>query len=365
VRVEKSSAAPAEARAPRMFEAIESEPVTEDQVPTVSVKRPLPAVSVELKRTSAVLPIAEPQPTPESRPAAQERPSSARDITERISIPPSGMVGSIAPASRTFRPAARERRGMPFWQTTLAAMVLLGGGISIAKFQAEQRNQTAAVSSQPAPAAEDLAARPAPAAAETIADPPAAAPEPAAAPAASAASASTAPPTAQPAPTTPPEQPLLPGAPAAAPTPANIGPMLPKRDESIVPVSRTRRVREQRAIASAEPEASEAPAPAPAPVAVAKPAAKASEPLPGHPSRDQVVSSLNAVSGELQKCVGDRHGVAEVTVTVRSGGFVSYAVVSGAYAGTVEGSCIARAVRAAKFPAFTEPMLRVTYPFQL
>jgi hypothetical protein len=63
--------------------------------------------------------------------------------------------------------------------------------------------------------------------------------------------------------------------------------------------------------------------------------------------------------------VGDRHGVAEVTLTVRPAGFVSYAVVSGAYAGTSEGSCIARAVRAAKFPAFSDPTLRVTYPFEL
>lgn len=350
---------PRKAAAVREILGVESEAATEDQVPTVSVKRPLPPVSVELKSTMSVLPVAEPRPTPESRPAVQERPSSERDITERISIPPSGMVGSIAPASRTFRPAARERKGMPFWQTALAALVLLGGGISIAKFQAEQRNQTAVLSSQPVETQDDLSARPAPLA-ETIANPPAAAaPEP---PAASAADIVAPRPAAPPPPV---EQMLTPAVPAAAP--ANIGPMLPpKRDESIVPVSRTRRVREQRAIASAEPEASEEiDAPAPVAVATPKPAVKSSEPLPAHPSRDQVVASLNAISPELQRCVGDRHGVAEVTVTVRSGGFVSYAVVSGGYAGTSEGSCIARAVRAAKFPAFSDPMLRVTYPFQL
>jgi hypothetical protein len=292
-----------------------------------------------------------------------ERPSAERDITERISIPPIGMVGSIAPASRTFRPAARERKGMPFWQTALAALVLLGGGISIAKFQAEQRNQTAALSSQPARPAEEVSALPTEPLA--IADPPSAAPapEPPAAGAARSDAPQVAPPPAAPSP--PAEQSLTPSAPAAIPPPASIGPLLPKREE-VVPVSRTRRVREQRAIASAEPEASEeAPAPAPALVAAPKPVAKSSEPLPAHPSRDQVVSSLSAVSAELQRCVGDRHGVAEVTLTVRSAGFVSYAVVSGGYAGTSEGSCIARAVRAAKFPAFTDPMLRVTYPFQL
>jgi hypothetical protein len=305
---------------------VESEPATDDQVPTVSVKRPLPPVSVELTNTAAVLPLA----TPIGAPGA----STERDVTERISIP-TGMIGSIAPATRTFRPAARERKGLPFWPTALAALVLLGGGISIAKFQAEQRNQTTALSAQPARE-------------EEVVMPPPAAPEPAPA-------AASAPPAA-PAPVS--EQVLSPEPPPV------MGPTLPVRDETIVPVSRTRRVRERTAFASAEPAAAEAAPPVPV---LAPPAMKAAgtAPLPEHPSRDQVASSLNAVTGQLQKCVGDRHGLAEVTVTVRPAGFVSYAVVSGEYAGTSEGSCIARAIRAAKFPAFTDPTLRVTYPFQL
>jgi hypothetical protein len=316
------------ARAVHTIDGVESEPATDDQVPTVSVKRPLPPVSVELQNTAAVLPAA----TPIGTPAA----STERDVTERISIP-TGMVGSIAPATRTFRPGARERKGLPFWQTALAALVLLGGGISIAKFQAEQRNQTTALSAQPREEEVAVPPQPAPASAPATVSTPPAAPAPAAAP----------------------EQVLGP-----EPAPAMIGPTLPARDESIVPVSRTRRVREQRAFASAEPGPSEVapPVPVKAPVAVK---AAGSDPLPEHPSRDQVASSLDAVAGQLQKCVGDRHGVAEVTVTVRPAGFVSYAVVSGEYAGTSEGSCIARAVRAAKFPAFTDPTLRVTYPFQL
>ncbi len=370
-----SAATSASPRArPRSFDGVESEPASEDQVPTVSVKRPLPPVALELRNTGAALPIAALRAGASAR-EGRPQPAPDRDITERISVP-GGMIGSIAPASRTFRPpTARERKGLPFWQTALAALVLLGGGISIAKFQAEHRSQTAALSAQPAPtnrasaetaqlataaiANPEPAATPAP---ENAASAPPAAeaprPEPAGPPPAPAAAA---------APAQVPEQALTPSVPEQAPTPANLGPLLPKRDET-VPVSRTRRVREQRAFASAEPEAAEeatepaAPAaPAPPPKTVAKP----NEGLPAHPSREQVVASLNAVSGELQKCVGDRHGTAEVTLTVRPAGFVSYAVVSGGYAGTVEGSCIARAVRTAKFPAFSDPTLRVTYPFEL
>ena len=50
---------------------------------------------------------------------------------------------------------------------------------------------------------------------------------------------------------------------------------------------------------------------------------------------------------------------------VRSRGVVSYAMVSGSFAGTPEGSCIARSVKLAKFPAFSDPSVRVNYPFEL
>lgn len=325
---------PPRARAPRPIDGVETEPATEDQVPTVSVKRPLPPLSVELRDEIAPL---------SAKLAA--RGSADREVTERISIPSAGMIGSIAPATRTFRPAANERKGMPFWQTALAALVLLGGGISIAKFQAEQRNQTAAVSSQRAEAAEDL----------PVTGPvePTTAPANSDVPAALSVPAVAAEPAVQ-------EQVLNPAVPSA---PASIGPMLPKRDETVVPVSRTRRTRERTAIASAEPTPEVAPTPVNAPAAPRAPAQ--SQSLPAHPSRDQVATSLDSVTGELKKCVGDRHGVADVTVTVRPAGFVSYAVVSGEYAGTSEGSCIARAVRTAKFPAFSDPTLRVTFPFQL
>jgi hypothetical protein len=67
----------------------------------------------------------------------------------------------------------------------------------------------------------------------------------------------------------------------------------------------------------------------------------------------------------LQECAGDLHGMADLKLTLRPKGFVSYALVDADFAGTREGSCIAQALRRAKFPAFTAPVMRVSYPVQL
>jgi hypothetical protein len=67
----------------------------------------------------------------------------------------------------------------------------------------------------------------------------------------------------------------------------------------------------------------------------------------------------------VQQCAGNLRGVAQLDVTVASNGSVTHAVVAGDFAGTPEGSCIARTVKLAKFPAFSEPSVRVSYPFEL
>ena len=64
-------------------------------------------------------------------------------------------------------------------------------------------------------------------------------------------------------------------------------------------------------------------------------------------------------------CSASRHGAAPVEVSIGPSGRVRNAVVGGAFAGTPEGSCIARAVRTAKFPAFSAEDFRVTFPYQL
>jgi hypothetical protein len=92
--------------------------------------------------------------------------------------------------------------------------------------------------------------------------------------------------------------------------------------------------------------------------------AGAGEPPPA-PDRVQIAAALSKLTPQLQQCVGDEHGIADVTLTVRAPGVVSHALVEGAYAGSKKGTCIARALRTAKLPPFADPVSRVEYPFQL
>ncbi len=83
------------------------------------------------------------------------------------------------------------------------------------------------------------------------------------------------------------------------------------------------------------------------------------------PDRAKVVAAMNAIAPQLQSCVGAEHGVADVTLTVRAPGVVSHALVEGAFADSPQGSCIAKALRAAKLPPFDEPVTRIEYPISL
>lgn len=329
---------------------VESEPSTEDAVPTVSVKRQLPTANTPLPVPMAKLTLLAPSaklalPAPTAKLTTPPPPRfTDREVTERISIPMGGMAGSIAPATKTFRP--EKRSGMPFWQTALAAVVLLGGGLSIAKLRSERKAEISATSMEAPRPTEPIMApvlpRPEPAHA-ALAEPP------------------------QPA------EVVIP-APAVEPPPVVPAPPRPELPIRATPPdsTTTRRARRAERVALAASVAAEAPPPEaarPAPVAI-EPAAKPSpapapQNLPAQPSREQVTAALSAVVPALKKCVGDRHDTADVTLTVRPAGFVSYAVVAGPYAGSSEGSCIARAVKAAKFPEFSDPTLRVSYPFQL
>jgi hypothetical protein len=57
--------------------------------------------------------------------------------------------------------------------------------------------------------------------------------------------------------------------------------------------------------------------------------------------------------------------VAEVAMTVKNTGRVTHAVVRGDFAGTPEGSCIARTVRKVRLPPFLRPSFTLVYPFAL
>jgi hypothetical protein len=92
---------------------------------------------------------------------------------------------------------------------------------------------------------------------------------------------------------------------------------------------------------------------------------RSTEGLPETPSRDDVLAALDPVRPKVAQCAPGQHGVAEVDITVSDTGAVTHAVVAGDFAGTPEGSCIARAVRGATFRPFQKPRFRVIYPFSL
>lgn len=85
----------------------------------------------------------------------------------------------------------------------------------------------------------------------------------------------------------------------------------------------------------------------------------------GLPSRPAVVAGFEAVRGRLSSCASGRQGVAEVQATIAGSGRVTHALIGGDFQGTPEGSCMARAVRAASFPPFARHHIRVEYPFAL
>jgi hypothetical protein len=73
---------------------------------------------------------------------------------------------------------------------------------------------------------------------------------------------------------------------------------------------------------------------------------------------------MASVTPAVAAC-GPDHGVATVQITVAHTGRVANAVVSGPLAGTPTGSCVARAVRTARFPEFSRETFALTYPFRI
>ena len=88
--------------------------------------------------------------------------------------------------------------------------------------------------------------------------------------------------------------------------------------------------------------------------------------LPETPPRDAVLRGLRSVSGPVRACGGGQHGVANTTVVIAgSTGRVQSARVAGSFAGTPVGSCVARAVRGARFPRFSRSSFSVTFPYSI
>jgi hypothetical protein len=96
---------------------------------------------------------------------------------------------------------------------------------------------------------------------------------------------------------------------------------------------------------------------------VSQTSAAPAEQLSAQPTRQQVMSGLEALRPALNACVAGAHGTSFANVTIAGSGRVTYSTIEGAFAGTNQGSCMARALRSASFPRFASDSFNVRYPF--
>lgn len=93
------------------------------------------------------------------------------------------------------------------------------------------------------------------------------------------------------------------------------------------------------------------------------PAAVVAAKLPVQPTRAEVRASMESMRGALQSCAAGAHGEILTKLTVSGDGRVMHSLIQGDFVGTPQGSCMARALRGAKFPPFSAPSLNVGYPY--
>jgi hypothetical protein len=105
-----------------------------------------------------------------------------------------------------------------------------------------------------------------------------------------------------------------------------------------------------------------------------RPHAKASAPkllpgaagdLPEAPTRGEVVQKLESVRPSVRACAAGLSGVADLDITIAHSGAVMHVLVGGDFAGTTQGSCIARAVREARFSSFKQERFRLLFPYAI
>jgi hypothetical protein len=170
------------------------------------------------------------------------------------------------------------------------------------------------------------------------------------------------PPSATPAP----EEPAEP-APAAAPQAAAATTPRVTRDEPLAGGPRLAEQHAERMLSRTLP--SESPPDPVAPVSEPPVLTVTPEPdvegLPERPARDEVERAFEAARPALAACAGPTRGEAIADLTITGSGRVSYSRIAGAFAGTREGSCMARALRAAAFPRFAKPIMKIRFAFAL
>ncbi|MDH4281491.1 MAG: zinc-ribbon domain-containing protein [Myxococcales bacterium] len=89
--------------------------------------------------------------------------------------------------------------------------------------------------------------------------------------------------------------------------------------------------------------------------------------LPDAPTRDDVKTALQGVSGAVKSCSNGAGGTATVDVSFsgKTGRATSAKVSSGPFKGTPAGSCIESAVKRARVPRFKASSFKVTFPYRL
>jgi predicted Zn finger-like uncharacterized protein len=89
--------------------------------------------------------------------------------------------------------------------------------------------------------------------------------------------------------------------------------------------------------------------------------------LPDAPSRNDVKTALQGVSGAVKACRKDSGGTATVNVTFsgKTGRATGAKVASGPFKGTSVGTCIQNAVKRARVPRFKQSSFKVTFPYRL
>ena len=84
-------------------------------------------------------------------------------------------------------------------------------------------------------------------------------------------------------------------------------------------------------------------------------------------SREDISSGMSKVLGRVQGCY-DQHkesGTVMIAVTIDPGGSIASASATGKFAGTPTGTCVAEAVKKAKFPPWDGKAKKINYPFLL
>lgn len=155
---------------------------------------------------------------------------------------------------------------------------------------------------------------------------------------------------------------------AAAPAPAARAPAAPAPTPAAAPAAAPRGTAAAAAPAPAAGRATSVDdllnraAPSAAPAAAAAPAAPSAD-LPERLGRAQITSVLGPLNGAVRSCAQGQTGTAPVSIVIGNDGAVRTATVSGQFAGTPVGDCIAGVVRRAHFPAFRAPTQNLMFPY--